>query len=234
MKAGIISAGIGERLKREGINTPKPLIEISGKPLIRRAIEAAAHAGIDYIACIINGIEKEVEEYLRSEKWPVRLELVVKTTSSSMESLFNLSPFLDEPFLLLTVDSVYPYDVLKGFLDKARDMDADGALAITGYVDDEKPLWVKLDEEKRITAIGDKAIPSDYITAGFYYFRPNIFELIDEARKRGLKALRYFLELLIDRGYRIYGIPIPKVIDVDHREDIKKAEALLNEDTWNL
>jgi len=234
MKAGIIAAGIGERLKKEGISTPKPLIEISGKPLIRRAIEAAAYTGISYIACIINDIEKEVEKYLRSEKWPVRLELIVKTTPSSMESLFNLSPFLDEPFLLLTVDSVYQYDVLKRFLEETRNMDADGAIAITGYVDDEKPLWVKLNEEKRIIAMGDKAIPTSYITAGFYYFRPNIFELMDEARKRGLKALRYFLELLIDKGYRIYGITVPKVIDVDHIEDIKKAEAFLDEDSWDI
>jgi len=228
MKAGIIAAGVGQRLKKEGISTPKPLIEVAGKPLIRRAIEAAIYAGASYIACIVNDIEKEVEQYIRKETWPVALKLVVKTTSNSMESLFNIAPFLDEPFLLLTVDAIYPLDTLRDFVNKAKLLDKDGALAITRYVDDERPLWVRLEDDYRITEIGSD-IKADYITAGFYYFKPTIFQLIDEAKKMNLNALRQFLSFLVKNGYKLYGIPVSKVIDLDHAEDIKKAEILLKE-----
>jgi len=227
MKAGIIAAGTGQRLKEKGITTPKPLIKIAGKPLIRRAIEAAIYVGANYIACIVNDIEKEVAQYLKEHNWPVTLKLVVKTTANSMESLFNLAPFLDEPFLLLTVDAIYPFDILKAFVNEAKLIKGDGALAITKYIDDEKPLWVKLAKDYKITDIGNDLKTASYITAGFYYFEPYIFKLMNEAKKMNLGALRQFLSLLVKRGYKLYGIPVPKVIDLDHPEDIEKAEAFV-------
>ncbi len=84
MKAGIIAAGKGERLKNGGIFTPKPLIRLGGVPIIERTIMAAINAGANYIACIVNDIEKEVSEYLKSKSWPVTFRLVVKTTPNSM------------------------------------------------------------------------------------------------------------------------------------------------------
>ena len=229
MKAGIIAAGKGERLKKGGIHTPKPLIPVGGIPIIERTIAAAINAGAERIACIVNAVEKEVSEYIRSHNWSVPMDLVVKTTPSSMESLFNLAPFLDEPFLLLTVDAVYPFHELKGFVDRATRLDGDGALALTEFIDDEKPLWAKMDKKGRIIKMGNEAQPSPYITAGFYFFSPSIFLLINEARDKKLKALREFLALLIQKGYNIFGIPVLKVIDMDHPEDIKKAEAFVKE-----
>lgn len=226
MKAGIIAAGTGERLAAKGIPTPKPLIRIGGEPLIARVIRAAASVRVTSIACIINDLNPEVDSYLRSGAWPVPLDIIKKTTPSSMESLFSLAPLLaDEPFLLLTVDAVFPFTSLKRFLARASALtDAQGVLALTRFVDDEKPLWVKTDQDHRITAIGDAARPSPYVTAGFYYFEPSIFHLIESARAQGLSALRQFLGLVLDSGYRLYGIPVSKSIDVDHPEDIETAE----------
>jgi len=229
MKVGIIAAGKGERLKKGGIFTPKPLIPICGIPIIERTIRAAIDAGASFIACIINAIEHKVFEYLNSKSWPVPFRLIVKTTPSSMESLFNLAPFLDEPFLLLTVDAVYPFETLKEFVNKAKTTNGDGILAVTKFIDDEKPLWVKLDDKDRIIKIGNEAYPTIYVTAGFYYFSPIIFKLVNEAREKRLKALREFLSLLVKKGYTIYGIPVSKVIDLDHPEDIKKAEIFIKE-----
>lgn len=227
MKAGIIAAGLGERLKKSGVFTPKPLVKIAGEPLIKRAIMAATYAGAKRIACIVNEVEKDVSDYLSSQSWPVPLDLVVKTTPNSMESLFNLAPFLDEPFLLLTVDAVFLFDTLKEFVDRAKILGGDGALAITQYVDDEKPLWVKIGSDSRIIGIGDEFCPTPYITAGFYFFRPAIFELMEKAREKDLSALRYFLSYLVKEGFAIYGIQVQKVIDLDYPEDIKKAEDFL-------
>ena len=226
MKAGIIPAGTGERLAARGISTPKPLIRINGEPLIARMIRAAASVRATSIACIINDLTPDVERYLLSGTWSVPLDIIKKTTPSSMESLFSLAPLLaDEPFLLLTVDAVFPFTSLKRFLTRASTLtDAQGVLALTRFVDDEKPLWVRTDPDHRITAIGETARTSLHVTAGFYYFEPSIFHLIEPARARGLNALRQFLGLLLDSGYRLYGAPVSKTIDVDHPEDIEMAE----------
>jgi len=229
MKAGIIAAGKGERLVQGGISIPKPLLPILGEPMIGRAIRAAATLDVTSVACIVNELNPEVVDYLKQETWPIPLDIVVKTTPSSMESLFCLAPLLkEEPFVLLTVDAIFSNDTLKDFVRKAHMIDrADGALAVTGFVDDEKPLWVKLDGHDKIVAMGNSARDGGYVTSGFYYFSPEIFSTIDDARRNNLNALRQFLGLLVKRGFSIYGIPVPKTLGVDHPKDIKQAEAFL-------
>jgi NDP-sugar pyrophosphorylase family protein len=110
MKAGIIAAGTGERMTQRGIFIPKPMIPVGGEPLIARVIRAATSVGVVSIACIINDLTPELDRYLRTNRWPVPLEIIKKTTPSSMESLFTLAPLLaEEPFLLFTVDAVFHF-----------------------------------------------------------------------------------------------------------------------------
>jgi len=231
MKMGIIAAGKGDRLALGGVPTPKPLIPVGGRPLIARIIEAGAKLKVDSIACIVNDLTPAVASFLRSAPWPVPLEIVVKTTPSSMESLFCLAPLLsDAPFLLFTVDVILGQQTVEDFLQNARTLtDSKGVLALTRFVDDEKPLWAAVNSSNRIIALGDAARGSQFVTAGFYYFAPDIFAEIASARRKKLGALRQFLGHLIDEDYLIYGIPVPKTIDVDYPEDIAKAEAYLME-----
>jgi NDP-sugar pyrophosphorylase family protein len=229
LKAGIIAAGLGERMAREGISTPKPLVQVGGQTLISRVIRAAAAVGATSVVCIVNDLNPAVVPYLRSIPWPVSLELVVKNTPSSMESLFSLAPFLQkEPFLLLTVDAVFGWAALQKFLARASALlQAQGVLALTRWIDDEKPLWVEVDRRHKVLALGENARTGRYVTAGYYYFRPDVFEMMDSARARRLNALRQFLGLLLERGYSLYGLPVSKTVDVDHPRDIAKAEIYL-------
>ena len=231
MKVGIIAAGKGERLTRGGITTPKPLLPVAGRPLIARIIDASAKLKAESVACIVNDLNPTVAGYLRSTPWPLPVELVVKTTPSSMESLFSLAPLLkDEPFLLFTVDVVFALKSLENFIQHASRLpSAKGVFALTHFIDDEKPLWVVTDDRKRITVIGERAAGSQYVTAGFYYITPDVFSLIDMARQLRFGALRQFLGLLVDEGHPIYGLPAGKTVDVDSPEDIATAEAFVRE-----
>jgi CTP:molybdopterin cytidylyltransferase MocA len=53
--------------------------------------------------------------------------------------------------------------------------------------------------------------------------------MMETARARHLGALRAFLTLLLEKGYRLHGVPVEKCIDVDHPEDIAKAEDYLRD-----
>jgi len=235
MKAGIIAAGQGTRLAAGGIKTPKPLVAINGEPMIARTIRMAANLGASSVACIINDLNTEVAEFLDTHTWPVPLEIVVRTTPDSMESLFHLAPLLrDEPFLMFTVDAVFKLAALEVFLSRSRTLfqkfpNARGVLALTDFVDDQKPLWALTDADRQIVALGDAAQTSPTITAGFYYFDPSVFEMIATARNRKLSALRQFLGLLIENDYSLYGVMSAKTIDVDYPEDIAKAQEFLGE-----
>lgn len=235
MKAAIIAAGQGTRLAAGGVITPKPLVAINGEPMIARVIRMAAKSGASSVACIINDQTADVAEFLDDQAWPVALETVVRTTPDSMESLFHLAPLLrDEPFLMFTVDAIFEFSTLVTFLSQSRTLvqrfpKARGVLALTDFVDDEKPLWALTDANRQIIALGDAAKTSPTITAGFYYFDPSIFEMVATARNRKLSALRQFLGLLIESDFPLYGAMSAKTVDVDYPEDIAKAEAFLGE-----
>jgi NDP-sugar pyrophosphorylase family protein len=100
---------------------------------------------------------------------------------------------------------------------------------VTSFVDDEKPLWVELDSSLTVTELGPAAKGSGWITSGMYFFHPEVYAHVAEARARGLGALREFLALLLERGCRLKGFPVEKSVDVDRPEDIEVAERFLKE-----
>ncbi len=229
MKAGIIAAGLGERLRAGGFVQPKPLVPVAGKPLIDYVLGAAADAGVTEVTCIVNEESRGIEEHCR-HRWPgVQFEFVRRTTPSSMESLFALSPMLQgERFVLLTVDAIFAPLVLRDFLlAAAARRDAQGVLAVNGFVDDEKPLWVQLGSNGEIRALGPQARGSGVVTAGFYVFDPIIFREIAAARAQRFGALREFLGYLLASSYRLCGVVVPKTVDVDRPADIGVAEAFV-------
>jgi len=229
MQAAIIAAGLGERLVAAGITQPKPLVPVAGQALIDYALGGVAAAGITDVACIVNELSAGIEDHCR-QRWPeLRFAFVRRTTPSSMESLFTLSPLLGPSrFLLLTTDSVCSPGVVADFVRGTADRgDADGVLAVSTFVDDEKPLWARVEADGRLTALGPEARDSSLVTAGFYVFDPRIFHEVDAARQGRFTALRQFLGHLLTRGYRLYGTRVGKTVDVDRPADLAVADAFV-------
>ncbi len=71
MKAIILAAGLGTRLRPMTENTPKALVKVNQKPLVEYQIEYLKERGIDDIIIVV-GYLKEQFDYLK-EKYGVRL-----------------------------------------------------------------------------------------------------------------------------------------------------------------
>jgi NDP-sugar pyrophosphorylase family protein len=228
VKAGIIAAGHGERLRAAGIATPKPLLAIGGRPLIARAIDTARVAGATSIACIVNAETDAVRRFLLDTDFGMPVEIVQRTTASSAESFLALRSLLDAaPFLLLTVDAVVAPEAIRALVERAAaHADAAGVLGVTTLVDDEKPLWAELDNEQRIVALGD-ATRARHVTAGVYFLKPVVYSLADARGSSGWSAFRLLLGALLTHGHVLYGHDVGACIDVDRPEDIVAAERLL-------
>jgi len=236
MIAGIIAAGDGSRLKSEGISTPKPLVEVGGIPIIGRLLRSLSNAGINSVRCIINEDSTEVRDYVESLLLPIPVSFLVKSTPSSMHSLFELAPRLrNERFLLTTVDSIFSEEDLRKFLAAAGDDGPgaagagvpDGILAVTDYIDDENPLYVETNSDGRITSF-PKSGGSRWVTGGLYIFQPRIFDEIPKAQEQGIERLRNFLAHLVRSGYDLRTHPFSRIVDIDHVRDIRTAERMLD------
>ncbi len=231
MNYAIIAAGEGSRLAQEGVAKPKPLVELQGEPMIGRLINIMLRCNAESISIIVNEHMTEVREYLESLELPVPLNLVVKTTPSSMHSLWHLSRVIPEgKFCLTTVDTIFKEEDFKGYIDAFEtDTEHDGMWAVTPFVDDEKPLWVDVDEEMNITAFRDKAWEgAKYVSGGVYAMTNKAFTVLDSCIEKGISRMRNFQRALVDAGQHLQAYSIEKIVDVDHAEDIVTAEAFLN------
>jgi len=229
MDLAIIGAGESSRIKAEGWEGSKHMIKINGEYLIERIIRIARINGIKKVHCIINTHEQKLKEYLLTNKFGIPVDLTIQDTLSSMHSLFALAPYLiKESFCLATTDSVFAESEFSEFINYSlQHADIDGALAVTRYIDDEKPLCVAMDEEDTILKFSDSKEGYNWATGGIYFFSPRIFDEMEYALEIGVSRLRNFLRLLVARGYTLKGFSFSKIIDVDHVADIKKAESFI-------
>jgi NDP-sugar pyrophosphorylase family protein len=234
-RAGIIAAGKGERLRR-GVDALKPLVSVSGRPLVTRVMASLSEAMPTEVAIIINEDSLAVRDAVNASQWPFAVRWIVESTPSSMHSFLRIVETLGRdgdagPFLLSTVDTVAAPGAYRAFASAAAAMDADVVLAVNRPGDDEKPLLVRMDANGMIEALG-AGVANDgttdvYATAGFYMVRSSILREADAARAAGLTALRLFLSRLLDAGYRVGAVPVAQSIDVDHPGDVGAAEAFL-------
>lgn len=233
MVLGIIAAGESSRMRAEGIPIPKPLVAIGGIPIIERIIGSASRKGISTVCCIVNEQSLELKDHLQSMKLGVEIEVLVRSTPSSMHSLFALEPMLrKESFFLSTADTVFQEEEFGRFVSYVEHQkNLDGVLAVTQFVDDEKPLCVTMDQDRQILAFNDETSPGAWATGGIYYFTPRVFDEMHTAEERRIVRLRNFLRLLLERGYVFEGYPFSKIIDVDHLHDVTMAEEFVRADT---
>lgn len=232
MNYAIIAAGEGSRLAQEGVAKPKPLVELQGEPMIGRLINIMLRCQAESVSIIINKHMTQVREYLENLELPVPLNLVIKTTPSSMHSFWHLSQVIPAgKFCLTTVDTIFREQDFKGYIDAFENDDLhDGMWAVTPFVDDEKPLWVETDPEMNITAFRDKKWESaTYVSGGVYAMTDKAFGVLDKCIEQGISRMRNFQRALVEEGFALKAYSIDKIVDVDHAEDIVTAEAFLNE-----
>ncbi len=235
MNYGIIAAGEGSRLVEEGVAYPKPLVPLGGQPMIGRLIDIFIRNGAERICIIVNEQMKEVAEYLRTlaMELPVDLSLVVKSTPSSMHSFYELGSLLKGHgrFIVTTVDTIFHEADFERYVAayNAAPQDVDGMMAVTGFIDDEKPLYVATDSSGRITSFLDSSEPGvKYVSGGIYGLNDKAVEVLDVCLAEGVSRMRNFQRALVKAGLDLRAFDMGKIIDVDHAGDIRKAEEFIH------
>ncbi len=226
MKYAIIAAGEGSRLVQEGVALPKPLVNLNGVPMIRRLIDIFLDCDAEEISIIINEQMTEVRTYLESLSLPVPLLLTVKSTPSSMHSFYEVSrTFTEGKFILTTVDTIFHEDEFRRYAKAfAADTVRDGYMAVTSFIDDEKPLYIDVDADMRITAFLDKPFDGvKYISGGIYGLSHKALPVLEKCMAQGISRMRNYQRALVEAGLDLRAWPFDKIIDVDHAGDIATA-----------
>lgn len=236
MNFAIIAAGEGSRLVQEGIASPKPLVRLDGKPMIGRLIDIFTDCNAESISIIVNEQMTEVRDYLleRQKTSSVPMQITVKSTPSSMHSFYEVSRIFPagSKFILTTVDTVFRPDEFKSYVEAFEHAapGIDGYMAVTPFIDDEKPLYIDVDDDMTITAFTDS--PSEttrYISGGIYGLTTQALDVLQLCMKNGISRMRNYQRALVAAGLKLKAYPLPKIVDVDHAADIATAQAFLDE-----
>lgn len=231
MNYAIIAAGEGSRLVQEGVKLPKPLVNLCGTPMIKRLLDIMTDCNPESLSIIVNEQMTEVREYLESLKLPVPLHLTVKTTPSSMHSFYEVSRhFKDGKFILTTVDTIFREEDFRAYVEAFEaDETTDGYMAVTSFIDDEKPLYIDVDADMRITAFRDRPFEGmKYISGGIYGLTAPALKVLENCMETGVSRMRNYQRALVEAGLNLKAYPFPKIIDVDHAGDIATAEAFIS------
>ncbi len=232
MHYAIIAAGEGSRLAQEGVAKPKPLVELSGEPMIMRLMNIFQRCNAESISVIINDFMPEVRQYLESISLDVPLNVVVKSTPSSMHSFWELSKVMKPgKFCLTTVDTIFREEDFARYVAAFEADDKhDGLWAVTPFIEDEKPLYVDVDRRMNIKAFCDQAFDgAKYVSGGVYAMTDKAFPVLDACIDKGISRMRNFQRALIEAGMKLKAFSIDKIIDVDHASDIEVAQNFINE-----
>lgn len=228
MKFAVIAAGAGSRLADEEMSVPKPLVTVCGEPMIGRLLGILRGCGADGISVIVNPANTRTIDYLESVSGTYNLHLVVKATESSMHSLYELSPWLRGcKSCVTTVDTIFREEEFRGYVDYFNLSEADGVMGVTDFVDDEKPLYVGVDEHCMINGFYDGKSGCHCVSGGIYGLTEKSFGTLERCVAAGQSRMRAFQRQMVADGLRLEAYRFGQIIDVDHISDIAKAEKLI-------
>lgn len=236
MNYAIIAAGEGSRLVQEGVAVPKPLVDLDGRPMIRRLIDLFTSLRAETVSIIVNEQMTAVRAYLEqiAPELPCRLNMVVKSTPSSMHSFMEVSRIFPagSKFILTTVDTVFRRDDFARYVEAFENAPANvnGVMGVTTFIEDEKPLYVDVDADNRITAFLDQPFDGvKYISAGIYGLTTPALDVLRHCIDTGVSRMRNYQRALVEANMNLLAYDLGKVLDVDHAGDIAAARAFVAE-----
>ncbi len=236
MKAVILAAGIGKRLKPLTDTTPKCLIEINGRALINYYIELLNSKGIHEIAVVIGHLGDSIKQGIKTRPKDITFIYNPDYTLGNVTSLYAAREFMQGECLLMDADVYFEPDVL-GRLINSQQKNCfllDAAVQPTG-------------EEMMLGAVKKRAIAIsrnpqgkfDLTGEGVGFVRlgaasaKNLISLAKEFIDSGKTNSEYeeCLQELIKKDYFGYEVITGlKWTEIDFPEDIKKAQRLFKED----
>ncbi|MBN3924847.1 NDP-sugar synthase [Nostoc sp. NMS4] len=198
MKAMILAAGKGTRVRPITYTMPKPMMPILQKPVMEFLLELLRHHGFDQILVNVSHLAEEIENYFRDgQRFGVQIaysfegkidddgKLVGEAIGSAggMRRIQDFSPFFDDTFVVLCGDALIDLDLTAA----VKWHKSKGAIAtiITKSVPKEEVSSygvVVTDEDGRVKAFQEKPSTeealSTNINTGIYIFEPEVFDYI--------------------------------------------------------
>ena len=228
MKAIILAAGEGSRMRPLTYARPKVMLPLANKPILEQLLTEVREAGIEELVFIVGYHDEQVRHYFgNGDKWGVNIEYCSQRRQlGTADALKMAEDLVKGNFLLMNGDIIVNRKDISR-LSKKRD----NTLGVV-EVEDPHDLGVVEMRGDKVVHIYEKVEKPlfNMANAGLYLFTPEIFEAISQTAKspRGEYEITDSLQLLIDKGHRIACQKISYWLDLSYPWDLLPAnESLL-------
>jgi len=230
LKAIILAAGEGSRMRPLTYTRPKVMLPIANKPILEHLLLEAGKAGIREFVFIVGYHDEQVRDYFgNGEKWGVTIDYCTqKKQLGTADALKMAEGLVDGNFLVMNGDIIAGYKDINSLTKRN-----DNTLTVV-EVEDSRDVGVVELSRGKVVHIYEKVEkpPSHMANAGLYLFTPDIFDAISQTSKspRGEYEITDSLQLMIDSGHRISYQEIGYWLDLSYPWDLLPAnESLLTE-----
>ncbi|MEM8510843.1 mannose-1-phosphate guanylyltransferase [Massilia sp. MP_M2] len=223
MKAMILAAGKGTRVRPLTYDLPKPMIPLLGRPVMAYLVDHLRKNGVSEIMVNVSWLHEKIEEYFgEGEQFGVQIgysfegytkddgEVVPMPIGSAggMKKIQEFGGFFDDTTVVLCGDALIDLDLKAALMEHRRK----GAMATV--ITKEVP-WDKVssygvvvtDDEGRILEFQEKPSEADaksnFISTGIYIFEPEVIDLIPSGVSFDIGSDLF--PLLAERGLPFYA-----------------------------
>ncbi|HEV8150774.1 MAG TPA: NTP transferase domain-containing protein [Gemmatimonadales bacterium] len=232
MHALILAGGEGSRLRSDGVLTPKAFLELDGRPLLVRLTESLHGLGCESVTALVRASVLDRAGALLLQGDPSAPRIVACETASSLHTLARgLEVMPPGPVLCVMVDSVLREHDWRELFARAERLlrgGADACVAVTPFVDDERPLYVARHAAGAVAAFQEHPSAPALVTGGVYFLSTRVRTLVAPVLALGIERMRGLLRWLVEHGYRIETAEVARIVDLDRSRDLAVATAWLS------
>lgn len=226
MRAILLAAGMGTRLRPLTLETPKPLIKVNGESMIERQIEALKDIGVEEII-IVTGYLKEKFDFLK-EKYGIKLIYNDKyNVYNNIYTMYLVKDYLRDAYVI--EGDIY---LNRNFLKANMEQSSYFSAPKYGYKDE----WIlRMDANNFVIDIEVGSEDGEYIMCGVSYWNDKdgklIVEKLDECVKSG-EFTELFWDDIVKNNISNLSIKVEKidsndVYEIDSLYDLDKLNKIL-------
>jgi glucose-1-phosphate thymidylyltransferase len=236
MKAVVLAAGEGTRLRPLTEDKPKAMVEVDGKPLVSHCFDRLAELGAEEFVVVVGYMKEHIIEYFGDSYEGVPITYAHQREQLGLaHALLTVEDHIDDDFMLMLGDNVFEAN-LQDVVRRQTEDRADAAFLVEEVPWEEAGRYGVCDTNKygEIVEVIEKPDdpPTNLVMTGFYTFTPAIFHAchLVQPSNRGEYEISEAIDLLIQSGRTIDAIGLDGWrIDVGYPDDRDEAERRLQE-----
>ncbi len=208
MKAVILTAGQGTRLRPVTLTMPKSLVPVANRWLITYAIDVLKLADLNDIGVVVNSMESPIVKLLSDGRClGVNIEYIVQEQQKGLAHAISLcQDFVgDDPFTVFLGDNIFQ-DKMTSLLTRFADSQAEANIVVAEVPDPTRFGIAEIDQGRIIRVVEKpEHPPSNLAITGVYLFRKSIFGAISRIKpsERNELEITDAIQVLITDGHPV-------------------------------